>query len=170
MDEFPSHIAEWRDFFTLSGTASATIIGLLFVAVTLRRDIRDSPANSLTRAMVSQNFTNLLVVLLISLYFMVPDMGREGMGWSLLITAAVPLASIPPTWRRCRNDETMTGDIAVWTFLVPALCYLGTIGIAIAVFFRDDAEMAWFVPVVAFLIAIPTRNAWELLMDSRESA
>jgi hypothetical protein len=169
MDEFSSHVEAWRDFFTLSGTAAATIIGLLFVAVTLRQDIRNAPANSLVRAMVTQNFTNLLVVLLFSLYFMVPDMGRIGMGWSLLLTAAVPLVSIPTAWRRFRHDAEMTNDVAFWTFLVPALCYLATIGIAIAVFVRDDAEMAWFVPVIAFLIAIPTRNAWEVLMDSHES-
>ncbi len=169
MDEFSTGIEQWRDFFTVAGAAAATIIGLLFVAVTLRQDIRNAPANSLLRSMVSQNFTNLLVVLLFSLYFMVPDMGRTGMGWSLLITAAFPLANIPRSWSRFRNDPELTGDVACWTFLVPALCYLATIGIAIAVFFQDDTEMAWFVPVIAFLIAIPTRNAWELLMDSHEA-
>lgn len=168
MDEFSSHVEGWRDFFTLSGTAAATIIGLLFVAVTLRQDIRNAPANSLLRTMVAQNFTNLMAVLLFSLYFMVPDMGRTGMGWSLLLTATVPLMGIPRAWWRLRNDDQMTLDAAVWTFLVPALCYIGTIGIAIAIFFRDDTEMAWFVPVIAFLVAIPTRNAWELLMDSHE--
>jgi hypothetical protein len=120
--------------------------------------------------MVSQNFTNLLMVVLFALYFMVPDMGRSSMGWSLLLTAAVPFVGIPRAWRRLRHDEAMTGDVAFWSFLVPALCYLATMGIAVALFLHDDTEIDWFIPVVALLLIIPTRNSWELLLESPESA
>jgi hypothetical protein len=170
MDEFSTRVDQWRDFFTLAGTAAATLIGLLFVAVTLRKDIRASPPGSVHRTMVSQNFTNLLMVVLFALYFMVPDMGRSSMGWSLLLTAAVPFVGIPRAWHRLRHDDAMTGDVVFWSFLVPALCYLATMGIAVALFLHDDTEIDWFIPVVALLLIIPTRNSWELLLESPESA
>src|SRR4051812_1699913 len=90
MAPFATQIEDWRDFFTLTGTAAATIIGLLFVSISLRSDIRKAAETSLVRTMVSHNFLMLLVVLLISLYFMVPGIDQDSLGISVILTAGIP--------------------------------------------------------------------------------
>ena len=69
MTPFQEEVQTWTNLFALAGGASATIIGLLFVAISLRTDIRKAEDTSLDRTVVGHNFFMLLVVLLISIYF-----------------------------------------------------------------------------------------------------
>lgn len=110
MTEFQSEIGEWRDLFTLAGAAAATIIGLLFVSISLRTDIRQAAEKSLVRAVVSHNFSMLLVVLLISLYFMVPDLTPDTLGISILVTALVPGIFFVRDLARLRHDPEWTAQ------------------------------------------------------------
>ena len=34
--------------------------------------------------------------------------------------------------------------------------------------FHSDREIWWFVPVVAVLLTVPTRNGWELILGDHE--
>lgn len=40
VSNFSNDVEAWHDFFMLAGTAAATLMGLLFVALSLRIDIR----------------------------------------------------------------------------------------------------------------------------------
>lgn len=167
MEEFHAEIERWHDFFSLAGGAAATIIGLLFVSVTLRTDIRKAPETSLARAIVAHNFSMLLVVLLFSLYFLVPEMDQNALGLSIFFTAVLPCTGQVRSWLRLRRAgiDRMT---TVWAFLVPALCYLLAMGVGVAFIINDTTEIIWFVTIVAMFLAIPTRNSWVLLLQSRE--
>lgn len=168
MASFATQIDDWRDFFTLTGTAAATIIGLLFVSISLRSDIRKAAETSLVRTMVSHNFVMLLVVLLISLYSMVPGIDQDSLGISVILTAGIPAVSFGLNLWRLRHDQSMEKMILLWSFVVPILSFALTVAIGVAFLLNDDTELSWFVTVMAMFLVIPTKNSWELLLQSQE--
>ena len=168
MTAFQADIEPWHDFFALSGAASSTIIGLLFVAITLRTDIRKADDSSLSRVLVSQNFTMLLTVLLFALYFLVPDMDRNTLGLAVFLTAGLPVFLVGKNWLRLRHSKNMDGPTVLWEFLIPALCYLASMGVGFAFIVNDDAEIAWFITITAMFLVIPTRSSWMLLLQSQD--
>lgn len=164
MTEFQAEIETWHDFFALSGAASATLIGLLFVAITLRTDIRKADDSSLVRVVVTHNFTMLLY----ALYFLVPDMDRDSLGLAVLLTAAVPAVLLGKNWLRLRHTKGLERLTIFWSFLVPMLCYLASMGVGLAFIVNDDAEIAWFTTITAMFLVIPTKNSWVIILQSQE--
>lgn len=168
MSPFQEEVKTWSDLFTLSGGASATIIGLLFVAISLRSDIRKAGETSLDRTIVGHNFFMLLSVLLISIFFMVPDQDQDSLGISVLVTAALPCFFFTRDLIRFRRDPEMDHSTLFWSFLMPIFCFLVTIAIGAAFIINDDTEISWFIFVISMLLVIPTKSSWDLLMESSE--
>lgn len=133
MSPFASDIDAWHDFFVMTGTVAATLIGLLFVAVSLRRDIREQAHDSYIRAIVSQNMRSYLTVLLFSLYFVIPELTPTGIATPLIITSVAALVPIVHDGLRLRTAGERSGKRAFrWEFLVPALSYLAAIVVGVA--------------------------------------
>jgi hypothetical protein len=170
MSSFAEEVTTWSDLFTLAGGASATIIGLLFVAISLRTDIRKASDTSLDRTVVGHNFFMLLAVLLISIFFLVPEQTQNSLGVSVLITAAIPGYFFLRDLIRCRHDPAMDRSTLLWSFVMPITCFVVTMGIGIAFIINDDSEISWFIFVVSMLLIIPTRSSWDVLMASSEES
>ena len=168
MSPFQEEVKTWTDLFTLAGGASATIIGLLFVAISLRTDIRKAAVTSLDRTVVGHNFFMLLTVLLISIFFMVPNLNQNSLGMSVVITAGIPCYFFTRDLIRSRRDPALEHSTLLWCFIMPIISFLVTMAIGIAFILNDESEISWFVFVVSMLLIIPTRSSWEVLMASNE--
>ncbi|HWV23627.1 MAG TPA: hypothetical protein VNZ58_05515 [Thermomicrobiales bacterium] len=170
MSSFASEIQSWHEFFALTGAASATLIGLLFVAVSLRADIRSQAEDSYFRTVVNHNILSYITVLLFSLYFVIPDLTPTSIASPVIITAAVVFLTTVRNGMRLRTAREMEWESFWWGFLVPALCQLAAIVVGIALARNHPGAMGWFVAVIAFLITVPTINAWRLLLESHEES
>ena len=168
MTPFQEEVTTWANLFTLAGGASATIIGLLFVAISLRTDIRKASATSLDRTVVGHNFFMLLTVLLISIYFMVPNQSQNSLGISVLITAGIPCYFFTRDLIQSRRDPALDRSTLFWSFIMPIISFLVTMVIGITFIINDDSEIGWFIFVVSMLLIIPTRVSWDMLMASSE--
>jgi len=74
--------SEWSRFFTAQAGASAALAGLVFVGVSINlRAILETPG-LVGRAL--EALILLVAVLLASVFGLVPDQGRHGLGWELL--------------------------------------------------------------------------------------
>lgn len=62
---------QWHNFFTLAGTAAATLLGLLFVALSVNKE--SIAARPLLRSLARQTFLSLSIVLLVSLLGLMPE-------------------------------------------------------------------------------------------------
>ncbi len=169
MTDFTADVERWHDFFMLAGTASATLLGLLFVGVSFRTDIRTQPEGSFMRTVVAHNFLSYLVVILFSLYFMIPNMDPPDLAWPITITALFSFLSVLRSTVRLRSRFETDREAAFWHMLVPLLCYVAAAGVGIAIVVHDDGAISWMVTVVAFLLVTPTRNAWAMLVSSTET-
>jgi hypothetical protein len=156
MNEFQANVDRWRDFFTLTGAAAANIIGVLFVSISLRADLRKATDST----MVGHNF----VVLLISLCFMVPDISHDTLGTSMLLTAAIPGWVFLRDGFRLLRDGDMTSKLLLWSFFVSVISIAITMFIGIAFILNDDTELEWFVTVMAMCLLIPTKNSWRIFL------
>ena len=78
-------LAEWHDFFAAVAGVSATLVGLLFVALAFNPAVMadDGPAG--LRTWAGHTFHSFLLVLVIALVVLIPDTGPLGLGLPLLI-------------------------------------------------------------------------------------
>ena len=70
MEPLGEALDHWHEFYTLLGTASATMVGLLFVAATVGAGVFSSDRRAPLRMFMSAsvvNFSSVLVVCLIAL-------------------------------------------------------------------------------------------------------
>ena len=85
MNPFAEAISRWAGFYSLVGAASATLAGLLFVAVSLHIDVMSQPDSAAeTRAIAQQTLTNFVYLVSISLVFLIPNAVPTAVGLPLL--------------------------------------------------------------------------------------
>jgi hypothetical protein len=166
MDGFTQAIEGWHDFYLMIGAAAATLVGLLFVSLSLNVDAITRPENADLRMLAAQTFTSFICVVAFSVLFLIPDQGPNGLGLPLLGIGGYGLymtASQFSQTRRKRPRAWGRGGVAR-RFVVPILCFGTLVVIAVSVLLRRTDGLYWLVPVMILLIVSASSNAWELLM------
>ncbi len=79
----------WQEFFEMLGGTAATLLGLLFVSVSLNAETILGPAHRQSKRLAEQAFQNYLAVLLVSLFAVYPAMGPVSLGYTLLWVAGI---------------------------------------------------------------------------------
>jgi hypothetical protein len=82
-------IAHWHEFYLMAGTAAVTLVGLLFVALSLHLDtlLHDSRAHLVAHA--RQTLLSFTYVLFVSLLFLAPDTPVRVLGGTLVAFTVV---------------------------------------------------------------------------------
>ena len=160
-------VADWHDFYIMTGTASATLVGLLFLSLSLNAEIITGAERSGTRLLAEQTFANFLCVLLFSVLFLIPNQGPWGLGLPLLGIGASGLIN---TLRRLiaahRTHARLWGASSVVRHVAgSALCFVALLAVAASVLLGHAAGLYWLVPVMILLIVEASRNAWDLLVN-----
>ncbi len=84
MGTFAQEIVSWHDFYIMVGTASATLIGLLFVSLSINVDMITRKENVNLRTLAAQTFSIFITVLMIAIQFLIPSQTPLGLGLPLL--------------------------------------------------------------------------------------
>jgi hypothetical protein len=169
METFSRAVAGWHDFYIMIGTAAATLVGLLFVSLSLNADVITDEANVGLRVLAAQTFANFLFVLLFAVVLLIPEQGPRGLGlplgcigaYGLYLTVRrllVARRTQTPGWGRGSVARHVGGS---------ALCYLALLVVAVSVLLGRTAAMYWLVPVILLLIVEASLNAWGLLVQLR---
>jgi hypothetical protein len=80
----PDAMSAWHEFYDMVGGAAATLLGLLFVSVSLNAEIILGGKNKHSKRLAEQAFQNYIGVLVISLVILVPGITAVDFGNSLL--------------------------------------------------------------------------------------
>jgi hypothetical protein len=88
---FAASVLGWHDFFLAAAGASAALLGLLFVGVSINLAAISADERVDLRARAAQAFTNLVFVLVISLLLLIPDPDPTLFAVSLALVAAFGL-------------------------------------------------------------------------------
>ncbi|VVB71582.1 Uncharacterised protein [uncultured archaeon] len=174
MNDFIDTIDAWRDFYMLTGSATATLIGLIFVAVTLHIDIiAESKKSSEIRMLAEQVFTNFLLILSFAFIFMVPSDTPYGIGFPLLILGAMEIIQTASLWLRFlrgRGEDRVFGSNQILrkVLLPNTICYLTLIIIGADLLGGRTRYLGWMVIVILWLIFSAAGNTWNLMLRVAE--
>jgi hypothetical protein len=165
MDTF-SHLAqEWQTFFTTIAVCSATLMGLVFLAISLKLEALRGINNENLRQIAWQTFVNFFFVMMLSLIFLVPRLNQLTLSLPLLIIGATAISITVSQAIRTFRSASMLKDIIVES--VPSLCgFLSIITIAILILCNVMDSLVWLLPAIVILLAIAVRNSWLLLISS----
>jgi hypothetical protein len=171
METFAPAIEGWHDFYLMIGTASATLIGLLFVSLSLNVDVMIRKENADLRMLATHTFGNFMSVLMFAVLFLIPHQVPAGLGLPLLGVGGYGLYTTVSRWLETRHKPAHVWDIeggVARRFVIPIFCFGTLVIIAATVLMGWTGGLYWLVPVMILLIVAASRNAWDLLLRLRE--
>ncbi|HEX4302809.1 MAG TPA: hypothetical protein VHZ78_08445 [Rhizomicrobium sp.] len=160
----------WTTFYEMLGGAAATLLGLLFVSVSLNAEAILGAAHQHTKRLAEQAFQNYLCVLLISLLVCFPGMRPASLGQSVLWTTG-----IWAFWVVSRIYLVLTGPVADESRIRSLRRYITTfIGFGALIcggvmLLLGQGDYTDFIGIGAILLLISaTVVSWELLIRIAE--
>ncbi len=168
-------MAGWIAFYTVTAAASATLFGLLFVAVSIGASGALNDPRSMIRILAEQSFQNYLLVLVLSCVALFPQTSTQAIGVTILLV----------TMSRALWAGVRLGSIIVHShghhMTLSVLRRQAAALIGIACLLVASARLAWtpaqdlhlLATGVLILLTSSAVASWELLLQlvqSRSSA
>lgn len=164
--DFHTTLLSWHDFYAITGTAAAGLVGLLFVGLSLH--LRIVVTHEDVRALARVTLASLGLTLVLALFMVVPEnndpsstgwnvVGAGGFGLLLILRPVV--AGIKSSHRALSFPHLML------RFGLTALSFAAVItsgGILVSGNYR--AAFSWLVGVTVVLLVGALRNSWDLLV------
>src|SRR5713226_2136766 len=91
---YQAAVSGWHDFYLLAGTASATLVGLLFVGLSLH--LRIVVTSSEVRSLARVTLANFGAVLFVALFMVIPE-GQSAAASQIIGAGVVSLIIIAPS-------------------------------------------------------------------------
>ncbi len=158
----------WHDFYVLAGTSAATLVGLLFVGLSLH--LRVVVTHAEVRGLARITLANFGLILVISL-FLVIRQSPTAASTELLFSGAISLGLVAPSIvRAIRTRAVLTNAVqlvARFTFSVAGYAGVVVAGVLIRRGVYPSA-FTWLVVVTVLLIVVSLRNSWDLLVRVAE--
>jgi hypothetical protein len=157
----------WDNFYLMTGSAAAGLIGLLFVVVTLTQGRDRSQAMRGVSIYMTPTVLNFAVVLSTSAVATAPGLAVPvmaavlgagvlvGLGnavWACVAMRRPPPGSEPPHW----SDFWLYGA-------APAMIYLGLLATDVALWMQADWAVDAMAALLLALLLLGIRNAWDLV-------
>jgi hypothetical protein len=167
---FSSTVASWQTFYSFVGSASATLAGLLFVAVSLHVDLIGESGISAIFVLARRTFISFILVGIISLVFLVPQQGALGLGWPLLVLGLLDMLLSILNGRTVIRELRWTADwenIAIDVarpIVVPLVSGIGLVLVAASVLTDTTSYLYWMVPIVVLILTNASIDAWQLML------
>ena len=156
----------WENYFVLTGTGAVTLIGLLFVVITLGAERAPRGGEQLLRTYLTPTLIHFGVVFLISLLALSPEGDRLILPFGLIGVTGL-FYSLSIMLKLARSHETWDA----WLFHagIPIVCYLGII--TAAWLGRTSTTQAYLVlrAVSALFLLAGMRNAWAAAVGVAQS-
>lgn len=160
----PGEWHDWHDFYMLLGTASAALVALLFVAVSIGASFLTPERSVATRTFMSPVVFHFSTLLLISLIALVPSHSALSLAIGIVLVAVAGL--VYTTVVLVGLARASVSDIAdrFGYGICPLAAYLAVLaaaglGISQAALASDILAGA-----LLLLLAVNIRNAWDLML------
>ena len=153
----------WHEYYTLAGTASATLVGLLFVAASVGSGVWERPAA--LRVFLSATVVHFSSILVISLCVMAPL--RSVLAYGLLFVVGglfgvvYCFLVIRDTVRDGLSKSIELEDRA-WYAALPVVGYLLMTGAGIFVAMGFESGAMVLALAIGLLLVADIRNAWDI--------
>jgi hypothetical protein len=176
---FQAELDLWGDYFLLVGTGAVTLLGLLFIAVSLRPNIfRDKNVADV------QDFTRLtlfcfLAPMAISGLALMPHEHPQILAFLLFVVSSVGVAASiflarewvmlnqGPQKAQSSNRGMQPGDLRAWVYMaIVSLAYLALSIVAVLLLAESGFALAAMAGVQGWMVLTGTVNAWIVLTNA----
>lgn len=152
-----------QHYYELTGTSAVTLIGLLFVVITLGAERADRGDDLLVRTFLTPTLVHLGVVFLIAVVALSPEGDDLIVPFGLV--GIIGLVYALGIARRAARVGRLLSDALLFHVVLPGICYLGIISAAwLGMTSTRQANLVLRV-VSAALLLIAMRNAWAVAID-----
>ena len=160
---YQTAVSGWHDFFVIAGTASATLVGLLFVGLSLH--LRIVLARSDARGLARVTLANFALVLFVALFMVIPE-GQSSAATQLIGSGLVSLAVTAPSLLAAIRSPRRSLRLhhLLLRFSLSGLSYLAVIGAGALLLSSFTAAFSWLVIATVVLLFVSLRNTWDLLV------
>ena len=157
-------MARWQSFYMFAGAASASLMGLLFIALSINREhIARHPGY---RSVARQTGLAFICILVVTALVLIPTQSPRWLGGELVVGAGIGLLWEIVAQRRVARAL----DEYVETYLrVSLLCDIGMFGVlggAIVLIARSTVAGLDVIAAAIILLGLTAiRNSWALVMN-----
>ena len=163
---FAGALKEWREFYLLIGTAGATLLALLFVAVSLGAGyISDRKAIGI-RTFMSPVVIHFACIFFISALVLVP--AHRDSFFATLIGAAAVIGAVVSAFTAVQVMRSNLSNYVLDYFAYghfPALGYLGLLVAAVLVYLGNERALDVLAGSLLALTIVNIRNVWDLTLS-----
>jgi hypothetical protein len=158
-------MSQWHEFYTLLGTASATMVGLLFVATTVGSGVFSSGRRAPLRIFLSASVINFSSVLVASLVVVAPGQSWESLGVMIALCGVFGLAYYGVVTREAIRDgliKSVDLEDRTWYGVLPVIVYLFETACGVAVAMHLELGCVALAVSMGLLLVIGIHNAWDI--------
>ena len=160
-----SMLGPWHDFYSLVGTASATLVGLMFVAASVGTGVFTHERQVGLRTFLSPTVVAFSAVLATSLIWVLPVSSGGVPGVLLVSVGLLGVTYSWLVWRRMVHGgiaKAIDLEDRLWYAVVPAVAYsvLAIAGAALGI--ETAAACALLATGICLLLLAGIRNAWDM--------
>jgi hypothetical protein len=163
---FQTTLLGWHEFYSIIGEAAASLVGLLFVGLSLHLKIVLSHKD--VQALARATFSSFGLTLVLALFMVAPETEAANLGWELVglgvVASLLVVRSIVTGVRS--YERTISYRRLLLRFGITVLTFLGVIATGGVLVAGDSSDaLGWLVAISIFLVVISLRNSWDLLVS-----
>lgn len=165
---FAAVAATWQSFYLLVGTAAATLIGLMFVAVTFGASLMTAESSPSARAWLNPPFAHFVTVLFVACVMASPATSALPISGALLVIPLSRALALVRVYRHMREAHAKYSDLELSDWIsgvaLPLACYLALLATGAAFVRGYAAAFAGLAVVTVVILLLGVYGAWELLL------
>ncbi len=167
LEAFQHAVDRWHDFYLLAGTAAATLMGLLFVSLSIHLEKVVGEGGSHLEAISREAFGSFIIVLALALVILSPVRNPRPLGVSLILLGGMRGVLTAIRMRQFLRGRISAGQrrTVLLRFAFPLAASVALMGGGLLLR-RDDPEDGLSLVMLAtmLLIADATRTSYQLLV------
>ena len=164
---FSALAASWQNFYLLIGAAAATLIGLMFVAITFGATMIEVKDANATRAFLDPTLGHFVQVLVTACVVVAPSPGRTIFGALVIAIGVLRLATLVRIQRHMRDAQRKNNDLELsdWMsgLVVPFAAYVVVTACG-ALFVAGRAPFGLLAATTVVVLLNGIYGAWELMV------
>ncbi len=157
-------LQDWHEFFALIGTAAATLIGAMFVVVSIGIGFLTRDHTTATHAFLTSTVTHLSVVLFGAALTVAPRLDWVAFGTIVGIAGAGGLANSVRIIAGFRQHTGTDRSDWLWYAMFPPVAYAALLASAVAAFRGAGLSLDLLAISLAFLLLVGIRNSWDMIV------
>jgi hypothetical protein len=159
-----SLLAEWDNFYVITGSSAAGLTGLTFVVIALSADAKRVSMDGL-RAYVTPTIIHFGAVLALAAYLSMPHHNVLSLSLGFGAAGAAGLAYIAHVGlniRRIASDYAPVHEDWLWNVVLPAIVYGASLVLALLIWRLPELSLYGAAVVSLLLMFIGIHNAWDI--------